>query len=89
MPRGRDTFIFKKYFGYEIEEISTTKGVCEGGLILIPKAQEEQCLCTQRNRKKEQKVEKPFEVSELTKLRRGIVSITQMRPKGTELAREV
>jgi hypothetical protein len=62
--------------------------MCEGGLILSPKAQEEQCLCRQRNRRKEQKVKKPFEVSELTKLKRGSVSITQMRPKGTGLARE-
>jgi hypothetical protein len=25
MPRGREAFIFKKYFGSEIEEISTTQ----------------------------------------------------------------
>jgi hypothetical protein len=31
---------------------------------------------------------KPFEVFELTKLRRGRVSIMQMRPKGTGLTRE-
>jgi hypothetical protein len=88
MPRGREAFLFKKYFGSEIEEISAAQGVCEGGLILSPEAQEEQCLCAQSNRRKEQKVEKPFEVSELTKLRRGSISIMQMRPKGTRLARE-
>jgi hypothetical protein len=88
LPRGREAFLFKKFFGPEIEEISTTQGVCEGGLIICPKAQEEQCLCAQRNRRKEHKVEKPFEVSELTKLRRGIISIMQMRTKGIDLARK-
>jgi hypothetical protein len=35
----------------------------------------------------EEHTKKLFEVSELTKLRRGSISIMQMRPKGTGLAR--
>jgi hypothetical protein len=41
VPRWREAFLFKKYFGYEIEEISIAQGVCAGGLILSPEAQEE------------------------------------------------
>jgi hypothetical protein len=52
-----------------LAKYSVAQGVCEDGLILSPEAQEEQCLCTQSNRRKEQKVEKPFEVSQSTKLR--------------------
>jgi hypothetical protein len=37
-PRGSEAFLFKKYFGSEIEEISVAQGVCEGGLILSPEA---------------------------------------------------
>jgi hypothetical protein len=44
VPRGCEAFLFKKYFGPEIEEISVAQGVCEGGLILCPEAQEEECL---------------------------------------------
>jgi hypothetical protein len=39
--RSHEAFIFKKYFGSKIEEISAAQGVCEGGLIPIPEAQEE------------------------------------------------
>ena len=59
-PRGSEAFLFKKYFGYEIEEISIAQGVCEGGLILSPEAQEEQCLCTQSNKRKEHEANKTF-----------------------------
>jgi hypothetical protein len=48
---------------------------CSKSISSEEKVQEE---CAQR---------KPFEVSELTKLKRGSVSIMQTRPKGTGLAR--
>jgi hypothetical protein len=35
-PGGREAFIFKKYFGYEIYKISIAQGVCESGLVLSP-----------------------------------------------------
>jgi hypothetical protein len=46
VPRGHEAFLFKKYFGPEIEEISAAQSMCKGGHIISPKAQEEQCLCT-------------------------------------------
>jgi hypothetical protein len=63
--------------------------VCKGGLILSLKSQEEQCLYAERNRRKEQKVKKPFEVSELTKLRRESIFIMQVRLKFARLVGEI
>jgi hypothetical protein len=52
------------------------------------KAQEEQCLCAQSNRRKEKKVEKPFDVSQSTKLRKDSIPRTQAISKGIEFAEE-
>jgi hypothetical protein len=66
MPGGRREFSFQENFSdLSLAKYSVAQGVCEGGLILSPEAQEEQCLCAQSNRRKEQKVEKLFEVSQL------------------------
>jgi hypothetical protein len=70
MPGGCREFSFQENFSdLSLAKYSVAQGVCEGGLILSPEAQEEQCLCTQSSRRKEQKVEKLFEVSQSTKLR--------------------
>jgi hypothetical protein len=61
-----------------LAKYSVAQGVCEDGLILSPEAQEEQCLCTEQRRRKEQKVEKPFEVSQSTKLRSSETSMENL-----------
>jgi hypothetical protein len=66
MPGGREAFIFKKYFGPEIDEISAAQGVCEGGLILSPEAQEEQCLVHRGIEGRSRRSRNPIEVSKLT-----------------------
>jgi hypothetical protein len=61
MPGGCREFPFQENFSYlSLEKYSVAQGVCEGGLILSPEDQEEQYLCAQRNRRKEQEVEKTF-----------------------------
>jgi hypothetical protein len=39
-------------------------------LVSSSEAREEQCLCTQSSSREEDKIEKPFKVSKLTKLRK-------------------
>jgi hypothetical protein len=63
--------------------------VCKGGFILSPEALEEQCLYAQSNSRKEQKVKKPFEVSELTKLRKESVFIMQVSLKVARIIGEI
>jgi hypothetical protein len=67
---GVKHFFTRNTLDLSLEKYSVAQGVCEDGLILSPEAQEEQCLCAQSSRRKEQKVEKLIEVSQSTKLRR-------------------
>jgi hypothetical protein len=71
---GMKHFFTRNTSNLSLAKYSVAEGVCEGGLILSLKDQEEPCLCAQSNRRKELKVEKLFEVSGSTKLRRDNVS---------------